>query len=283
MTGDAQRLAYLAGELEKIESPDFWLSVEAHAGAQIPAMRPVRTKIEKWLASLDYEEQVQRHDQEQQGRRERAAGDMPGLDASPLERARYLAAHPPSEPTVFQDSGKGWSLRISAHPRPADERGPGQFTIGLRSAGEAHIETAEGLEQAVRSKLRQHAGLRDPLILVLDLSSPIIGDREIAAVLYGPVTTTMLNPVTVLGAERDRTKGIWPEPLRQPARPAAVLILRGIWLGCHDATAELWLPPGISSPLLPGPWTVRTIGPDGQPDTVEEASGTAADHLNPSR
>jgi hypothetical protein len=105
---------------------------------------------------------------------------------------------------------------------------------------------------------------------VLDLSSPIIGDREVAAVLYGPVTTTMLDPVTVLGAERERTRGIWPEPLRQPTRPAAVLILRGIWLGCRDATAELWLPPGKSSPLLPGPWTVRTIGPDGQPDTVEK-------------
>ena len=58
--------------------------------------------------------------------------------------------------------------------------------------------------------------------------------------LHGPVTTTMLNPVSVLGAERDRAKGIWPEPPRQPVRPAAVLILSGIWLGCHDATAELW-------------------------------------------
>jgi hypothetical protein len=205
VTGDAQRLAYIAGELEKIESPDFWLSVEAHSGAQLPAMRPVRTKVERWLASLDYDEQVQLRDRERQARRERAAGEMPGLDASPLERARYLAAHPPSEPAVFQDSGEGWSVRISGHPRSADERGPGQFTVGLRSAGEAHIETAEGLEQAVRSKLRQHAGVRDPLVLVLDLSSPIIGDREIAAVLYGPVTTTMLDPVTVLGAERNRS------------------------------------------------------------------------------
>jgi hypothetical protein len=283
VTGDAQRLAYIAGELEKIESPDFWLSVEAHSGAQFPAMRPVRTKVERWLASLDYDEQVQLRDRERQARRERAAGEMPGLDAGPFERARYLAAHPPSEPPVFQDSGEGWSVRISAHPRSADERGPGQFTVGLRSAGEAHIETAEGLELAVRSKLRQHAGLRDPLVLVLDLSSPIIGDREIAAVLYGPVTTTMLNPVSVLGAERDRAKGIWPEPLRQPTRPTAVLILRGIWLGCHDATAELWLPPGISSSLLPGPWTVRTIGPDGQQKSVEEASGAAGDYLTPGR
>ncbi len=119
-------------------------------------------------------------------------------------------------------------------------------------------------------------------MLVLDLSSPIIGDREIAAVLYGPVTTTMLNPVTGLGAERDRAKGIWPEPLQQQSRPAAVLILRGIWLGCHDTTAELWLPSGTSSPLLPGPWTVRTIRLDGQPHTVEEAGGSAADYLNPS-
>lgn len=281
LTGDAQRLTHISGELEKIESPDFWLSVEAHTGTQVPTMRPVRTKVERWLASLDYDEQAQRRDQEQQARRKRAAENMPGLDASPLERVRYLAAHPPSEPPVFQDSGEGWSLRISAHPRAADRRGPGQFTIGLRSAGEAHIETTEGLEQAIRSKLRQHTGLRDPIIPVLDLSSPIIGDREIADVLYGPATTTMLDPLTVLGTDRDRTRGIWPQPLGQQARPAAVLILRGIWLGCHDATAELWLPPGTSSPLLPGPWTVRTIGPGGQPDTVEEASGTATDCLNP--
>ena len=54
--------------------------------------------------------------------------------------------------------------------------------------------------------------------LVLDLSSPTIGDREIGAVVYGPVTTTMLGPVTVLGAEWDRAKGIWPDPARQPAK-----------------------------------------------------------------
>ncbi|MGH3275776.1 MAG: hypothetical protein ACRDNZ_15800 [Streptosporangiaceae bacterium] len=282
LTGDARRLADIAGELEKIESPDFWLSVDAQSGVQVPAMRQVRAKVQTWLASLDYDEQVQRRDQEQQARLERAAGEMPGPDASPLERARYLAAHQRPQPPVFEDSGEGWSVRISAHPRAADERGPGQFTIGLRSAGQVHIETPEGMEEAVRNKLRQHAGLADPLVLVLDLSSPIIGEREIAAMLYGPVTTTMLDPVTVLSAEWDRTKGIWPEPLRQPARPAAVLILRGIWLGCHEATVELWLPPGASSPLLPGPWIVRTAGPDGRLETVEEASGSAAHCLNPS-
>ena len=280
LTGDAKRLAVIAGELEKIESPDFWLSVEPQSGVQVPAMRQVRAKVETWLASLDYDEQVQRRNQEQQARRERAAGEMPGLDASPLERARYLAAHQPADPPVFEDGGEDWSVRITAHPRATDARGPGQFTVGSRSAGQVHIETVEGMEEAVRSKLRQHAGMADPLVLVLDLSSPIISDREIAALFYGPVTTTMLDPATVLSAERDRTKGIWPEPARQPTRPTAVLVLRGIWLGCHEATADLWLPPGTSSPLLPGPWTIRTVGPDGQLETVEDANGTPSRCLN---
>jgi hypothetical protein len=280
-TADALRLARMIGELEKIASPDFWLDVEAQTGTQAPPMRQVRPKVEAWLASLDYDEQAERRDKEQRARRARAAGEMPGLDASAAERARYLAAHPSFHPPVFTDSGDGWSVRISAHPRARDERGPGQFTVGTRSAGAAHIATIEDVEKAVRTKLRQHAGLLDPLVVVLDLSSPIIGDREIAATLYGPVTTTMLAPDTPLAAVRDRTKGIWAEPVRRPARPAAVLILSGIWLGCHQASASLWLPPGSSSPLLPGPWTVVGIDADGQPEIVAAATGTAADQLNP--
>ena len=134
------------------------------------------------------------------------------------------------------------------------QRGPGQFTIGLRSAGPAHLETFEGLQAAVRDKLRQHAGLADPLVVVLGLSSPIIEDRDISAMLYGRTVTTMLDPLTPVTTTRDRAEGIWPDPVPRPPRPAAVLILRGIWLGSEGATAELWLLPGIASPPLPGPW-----------------------------
>jgi hypothetical protein len=268
---DARRVGDIAAELEKIESPDFWLDVDVQSGEQVPAMRQVRQAAEVWLASLDYETEVQHRDDCQRARRERADGVMPGLDVSPAERAAYFAAHRLFEPSTFTRSGDGWSVRITANPRPADARGPGQFTIGLRSAGAAHLETSEGLQTAVRGKLKQHAGLADPLVVVLDLSSPITEDREIAAMLYGPMTTTMLDPSTPLTTRRERNKGIWPDPVPQPPRPAAVLILRGIWLGLEGTTAELWLPPGTASPLLPGPWTVRTLGPDGHPATVESA------------
>jgi len=83
-------------------------------------------------------------------------------------------------------------------------------------------------------------------VVVLDLSSPIIEDRDIAAMLYGRTTTTMLDPSTPLTTTRDRAEGVWSDPIPRPPRPAAVLILRGIWLGSEGATAELWLPPGVS-------------------------------------
>jgi hypothetical protein len=40
-------------------------------------------------------------------------------------------------------------------------------------------------------KIRRHAGLASPLVAVLDLSSPIIEDRDIAAMLCGRMVTTM--------------------------------------------------------------------------------------------
>jgi hypothetical protein len=43
----------------------------------------------------------------------------------------------------------------------------------------------------VPDKLKQHAGLVDLLVVVLDLSSPIIEARDIAAMLYGRMTATM--------------------------------------------------------------------------------------------
>lgn len=77
-----------------------------------------------------------------------------------MQLVAALCAWPP----VFEDSGEGWSVRISVHPRAADERGPGQFTVGIRSAGKAHIETAEGLEQSrlLRICLRYTARHRRP-------------------------------------------------------------------------------------------------------------------------
>ena len=100
------RAAVPMAELERIESPDFWRDVDAFSGAQIPSMRRVREQAEQWLDSLDYDDQVQRRDQDQQARREQLAAQMPGLGAGPLERARYRAAQRQFARRPSRDPGK---------------------------------------------------------------------------------------------------------------------------------------------------------------------------------
>ena len=41
---DARRLGDIAAELEKIESPDFWLGVDPQSGAQVPSMRQAASR-----------------------------------------------------------------------------------------------------------------------------------------------------------------------------------------------------------------------------------------------
>jgi hypothetical protein len=54
---------------------------------------------------------------------------------------------------------------------------------------------------------------------------------------------------TPVAPTRNRGKGIWPDPVKRPASPPAMLILSRLWLGSCKATAELRLPSGAPSPL----------------------------------
>ncbi len=278
---DAQRRRAIAAELEKIASPDFWLAINADIGPEIPSMRPVRNQVESWLTSLDYGAERQRLDAEHQRRQGRAASDPPpGLDAPPAEWAAYYARTQPYEPPSQTWSGPGWSVTVEAVPRPASLRGQNRRTVGVSISGALHLETAETLRSSVRAKVSQHVGLLDPLVVVFDVSSPMPDDDDIAAMLYGPATATA-GP-SGISASRDRSRGLWSE---QPSpQPVAVLALQGVTLGQeHHAAAELWLPPGSSSPLLPGPWTTRTLGLDGLPTPPLAAATSIADVLGPTR
>lgn len=276
---DARRRRDVAGALERIHSPDFWLALEVELGPRLPSMQRPRQEAEAWLTSLDYEAERDRLEQYQQARRERQNDEIPGLDSSPQERAKYFAARAPYDPPHIERSGEDWSLRIEAVPRPRDRRGSSEVTVGVRLAGEAHIAGPDALQQAVRNKLRQHRELTEPLVVVLDLSSPVIFEDEIVAALYGPIVRTVESD-GVPDLVRDGAKGIWPDPPAASPRPSAVMILRGIWMGGREAAAELWVPPGANSPIAPGPWSVRAIRSDGRPGLVAAAAVTITDCLD---
>ena len=97
---------------------------------------------------------------------------------------------------VGTDHGESAASR-PARPWPVHRRPP------LRR--QAHLETFEGLQAAVPASSGSTPAC-DPLVVVLDLSSPIIEDRDIAAMLYGRTVTTMLDPSTPVTTTRDRAR-----------------------------------------------------------------------------
>jgi hypothetical protein len=142
--------------------------------------------------------------------------------------------------------------------------------VGLSITGAAHLETPASLLAAVKAKVKQHAGLTDPLVVVLDVNSPMPDPDDIAAMLCGPAVTATAGPAGTT-ITRDHRKGLWPG--QSFPKPAALLILQGVIPGLeHQASADLWLPVGSPTPLLPGPWTTPTLGPDGQPTTPTAAA-----------
>lgn len=269
--GDAQRRRVITEELRKITSPDFLLAVNADVGATQPSMRQVRTQAEGWLATLDWRQERQRLDADHRARQARAlTNPPPSLAATPAQRAAYLARRQPYAPPSKTWSGPGWSVQIDAIPQPADRRGTSSPVIALSNAGAAHLETPAALLASVKVKVRQHRGLSDSLIVVLDVTSPMPDPDGIATMLFGPVQNVAAGPTgTIL--TRDAGKGLWAG--QGPPKPAALLILRGVTPGMENTSAELWLPPGTPSPLLPGPWSTRSLGPDGQP-TAPTAAAT---------
>lgn len=276
---DAQRRRTITEELRKITSPDFWLAVNADVGATQPSMRRVRTQAQSWLATLDWTLERQRLDADHQARQARASTNPPlSLTATPAQRAAYLARHQPYTPPSKTWSGPGWSVQIDAVPRPVGQRGTGSPVIGLSITGAAHLETPAALLASVKAKVRQHSGLTDPLVVVLDVSSPMPDPDDVAAMLFGPAQAAAAGP-TGTSITRDTSKGLWAGQV--PPKPAALLILRGVTPGMENASAELWLPPGTPSPLLPGPWTTRSLGPDGQPTAPAAAATPIQQVLTP--
>jgi hypothetical protein len=269
---DTQRRKAITEELRKITSPDFWLAVSANVGTILPSMQQVRKQAGAWLATLDWTQELQRLDADHQDRQARASTDPPpDLTATPAERSAYYARHQPYAPPSRKWTGPGWSVQVDAVPRSAVQRGQGSTSVGLSITGTAHLETPASLLASVKAKVKQHSGLADPLIVVLDVSSPMPDPDDIAAMLFGPaVTATAGSAGTTV--TRDHGKGLWPG--QSSPKPAALLILQGVIPGLeHQASADLWLPAGSPSPLLPGPWTTRTLGPDGQP-TAPTAAAT---------
>lgn len=242
LLGEQRRRHQIVEALNEVSYGRFSLSVTLHSGTSAPSVKSTRRAILDWLAALDADTERVR------------------LETDPLYQ-------PPTRPFAFDD----WTAVVVARPLRADappEEAIGQL-IAPRPPGQRPGErdpepvTVETIRAKIKDKRSQHRGLQEPLLLVLDLSAGMVSDREVADALYGARPRVGWNDPVDQGA-------LWPVEARSGHSGTAgagtnvvgVLVLDHLHLtSLATATATMWTPPGLASPLE-GPWrTARWQAP----------------------
>ena len=143
--------------LDKLDSPNFflWIDVANQGDAPLRA-RPLRGRLEKWLAELDPDEHTlvgKRRD------------DLPGL--------------------THEDAG--WKIDFRAYPKSPEARGrEGARPLGIFGGGEAHwVQDEEGIRGALTDKGSAYGSLGAPFVVAVASSSISLDDHDMLNALYG--------------------------------------------------------------------------------------------------
>ena len=153
-----RRLAELHDTLDRMDSPDFFVSFEYEG---IPkgniGGRNLRKQLGKWLKGLDYEEVSRLHKE----------GD---LEAIPK----------------FSWSEGGFSLRFSPMPKGPDNRGrPGVRPIGIVSPGARFVRAHDDLKSALDGKGKRYGSLDLPLIIAVNVMEDFFDEIDLHNALFG--------------------------------------------------------------------------------------------------
>ncbi|MEA5366249.1 hypothetical protein VA596_42435 [Amycolatopsis sp., V23-08] len=240
VVGAVARVNTLYESLDKIDSPNFFLSidVEKQGGGPLRA-RPLRSKLENWLRELDPDAYTDRGN----GRH-----DFPDLS--------YAA--------------DGWRIQFHALPKSPEARGKeGVKPLGIFGGGQDFpVHDEEGVRSALSDKGSAYGPLGAPYIVAVASSSIINDDFDVKNALYG--TEALLigtgpggdtNPAVV----RD-PNGYWYKGDHWGHRHvSAVLVVKQLhpaFVGTKQHTVWEHPDPEWSVPPLPM-WRRSTVDPHG--------------------
>lgn len=155
--GKSARVNAVYESLDKLDSPNFflWIDIAKQGDAPLRA-RPLRGRLEKWLARLDPD------DHTLVGKRR---DDLPGL--------------------THEDAG--WKIDFRAVPRSPKARGrEGARPLGIFGGGEAHwVQDEEGIRGALTDKGSAYGSLGVPFVVAVASSSVTLDDDDVLNALYG--------------------------------------------------------------------------------------------------
>lgn len=143
--------------IDKIESPNFFLSVEAEGNPEKPpGGQALGRQLEKWLSSLD-PDVVAREITEQ------------GVDHIPKMTWEH----------------EGWKVTFEAIPKNPERRGKGERVIGALSSGAQFVNVWEPIRDAIKSKGNRYGELPHPFLVCMNVNGMSVDRIDEMQGLFG--------------------------------------------------------------------------------------------------
>jgi hypothetical protein len=267
---DRPRVGALYEAIELISTREYLIGIDLLAvGAGNPGRRNVTTKLDRWLQSLDIDEQ----------------------------RARAERHDPPCEHLIEWD---GWRVNVSAMPWKDGTINPSESVIGCKTEGgmAGHKNVFEGQRPIVvdgprklsdsrllAESLRRKAGRGQrlderPWVIAVMCAGDFVNDRDIGQALLGRIERSIdAERGEVLPGEY-QPGGLWHQGAGwRYGRVSGVLTVCELTPRSIAAVGPtVWLNPAAEHPLPVGvfPWRTMHIQLDGQV-AEEEARRSAAE------
>jgi hypothetical protein len=244
--GKSARVRAVYESLDRLDSPNFflWIDVARQGDAPLRA-RPLRGRLEKWLAGLDPDDRTLAGN-----RRE----DLPGF--------------------IHDDAG--WKIDFRAVPKSPTARGrKGARPLGIFGGGEAHfVQDEEGIRGALADKGSTYGSLGAPFVVAVASGSMSLDDYDVLNALYGTEVVEFHNfadgtESTVLTRKPD---GYWYRGNRWGHRGvSAVLVVKNLYpafVGKQQHT--IWEHPDPEDAVDAFPmWRRAVVGAEGDPAFIE--------------
>ncbi|HUR77810.1 MAG TPA: hypothetical protein VMZ22_07670 [Acidimicrobiales bacterium] len=243
VTADRRR-ARVYQSLDRIESPNFylWVDVNGEGGADL-ATRPLRSGLERWLASLDADELTDQ-----------------------LVESEDIRSLP-----SFEWETQDWQLVFRPWPKAPEHRGnDGARPLGVFGEGNAQvIDDGRPLRRALDDKGTAYGALDLPYVVAIRTSSISTDDFDVMNVLYGSSQVQFGRSAdgTTVTREVRAPDGYWYDGTGDWAHRgvSAVLISHNVspWSVTGEAP-ELWEHPAPERPVVaPQIWN-RAVPGDSQ-------------------
>jgi hypothetical protein len=167
--------------IEKMDSPNFFLNVEAEGHPDRPPRgKRLRKNLEQWLASLN-------------------------PDTVALEVANWGHKAIPK----MQWQYEGWSIVFEAIPKKAESRDKGQRVIGSIFEGGRWVNARKSIRDAVRAKGGKYGDLPHPLLVAINVDALSVRIDDDIDGLFGEEAISISSNPSVPPHRYRKWNGAW--------------------------------------------------------------------------